>query len=261
MEKKILKHRYRERVGMRNENTAEVQHHPAKMSKESEEKTQNGKINFNVNVLSYQNANACHHHVIWLAFFSHCIVVISSSNVCIAQNILLIIIHAYIILLESMIKRPTATESASKNCALAWLLFSIVNIEFIVTLQWKCSKHYDVNHGKKKARDILWIQLRHTIESEENENEKELCTRWYFRCVLWRDTLIIIIYCMEQRSSGFLGANSIKKNEATSHAFLLIWFGCYEENCIVCFRFVCLFVVGIREPFHCPYGCWRFNSI
>lgn len=93
---------------------------------------------------------------------------------------------------------------------------------------------------RKNGRDILWIQLRHTIESEKNENEKELCTRWYFRCVLWRDTLIIIIYCMEQRSSGFLGANSIKKNQATSHAFHLIWFGCYEENCIVCFRFVCL---------------------
>lgn len=42
------------------------------LSKENEQRAQNGKINFNAIVLSYQNANVCHHHVIWLAF-AHCV--------------------------------------------------------------------------------------------------------------------------------------------------------------------------------------------
>lgn len=37
--------------------------------KEENISSPNGKINFNVIVLSYQNANVCHHHVIWLVLF------------------------------------------------------------------------------------------------------------------------------------------------------------------------------------------------
>lgn len=230
------------------------------MSKESKEKTQNGKINFNVIVLSYQNANVCHHHVIWLALFSHCIVVISSSNVCIAQNILLIIIHAYIISLESMIKRPTATDSASENCALAWLLFSIVNIEFIVRLQWKCSKHYDVNHGKKKwQRHFVNSTPAHNRKRKERKRKRTVYAMVFSVRVMTRHTHNhnLLYGTAFQRFSRrkFNKKESSNQPRIPSNMIRLLR---GKLHSLLSF---CLFAVGIREPFHCPYGCWRFNSI
>lgn len=88
----------------------------------------------------------------------------------------------------------------------------------------------------------------------EGKKRKRLCTRWYVRCVLWRDILIIIIHGMKQsgrekeREKTFQRFSFCTHSINKSHAFHPIWFKCGDENCIVAFASALPF----DEPLHCP---------